>query len=57
MWTDVNSYNNGWGFLTLDENARVSANIVTLANRNSSPLAVVVLVHRELDKHPVLLRD
>ena len=49
MWTDVNSYNNGWGFLTLDENARVSANIVTLANRNSSPLAVVTLKGVVLD--------
>jgi len=49
MWTDVNSYNNGWGFLTLEENARVSANIVTLANRNSSPLSVVTLKGGVLD--------
>nr|MBP7637848.1 autotransporter-associated beta strand repeat-containing protein [Kiritimatiellia bacterium] len=49
MWTDVNSYNNGWGFLTLEENARVSANTVTLANRNSSPLAVVTLKGGVLD--------
>ncbi len=49
MWTDVNSYNNGWGFLTLEENARVSANFVTLANRNSSPLSVVTLKGGVLD--------
>lgn len=49
MWTDVNSYNNGWGFLTLEENARVSANAVTLANRNSAPLAVVTLKGGTLD--------
>jgi autotransporter-associated beta strand protein len=49
MWTDVNTYNNGWGFLTLEENARVSANSVTLANRNSAPLAVVTLKGGVLD--------
>jgi len=43
MWTDVNSYNNGYGFLTLEENARVSANAVVLANRNSAPLAIITL--------------
>jgi autotransporter-associated beta strand protein len=49
MWTDVNTYNNGTGFLTLEENARVSANAVTLANRNGSPLAVVTLKGGVLD--------
>lgn len=49
MWTDVNTYNNGWGFLTLEESARVSANAVILANRNSSPLAVVTLKGGVLD--------
>jgi autotransporter-associated beta strand protein len=49
MWDSVNWYNNGWGFLTIEENARVSANIVTLANRNSSPLAAVTLKGGVLD--------
>ena len=48
-WTDVNWYNNGYGFLTLEENARVSVNTVTLANRNSAPLAVVTLKGGVLD--------
>ena len=48
-WTDVNSYNNGYGFLTLEENARVTANAMILANRNSSPLAVVTLKGGTLD--------
>ena len=42
-WDGANSYNNGYGFLTLEGNASVSANAVILANRNSSPLAVVTL--------------
>lgn len=48
-WTDVNSYNNGYGFLTLEENSRVSANAIILANRNGSPLAVVTLKGGILD--------
>ena len=44
MWNDANSYNGGYGFLTLEENSRVTANAITLANRNTStPLAVVTL--------------
>jgi len=42
-WDSINSYNNGYGFLTLEGNASVSANAVILANRNTSPLAVVTL--------------
>jgi autotransporter-associated beta strand protein len=39
----VNTYNNGYGFLTLEGNASVAASAVILANRNSAPLAVVTL--------------
>ena len=44
MWNDANSYNGGYGFLSLEGNSRVSAYAITLANRNTStPLAVVTL--------------
>jgi len=49
MWTDVNSYSSGSGFLTLEENARVTANAVILANRNTYPFAVVTLKGGILD--------
>ena len=49
MWTDVNNYSSGYGFLSLEGNARVSANAVILANRNSAPLAVVTLKGGVLD--------
>ena len=48
-WDSANSYNNGYGYLTVEENARVSASSVTLANRNSSPVAVVTLKGGVLD--------
>jgi autotransporter-associated beta strand protein len=48
-WDVANNYNSGYGFLTLEENSRVSANAVILANRNSGPLSVVTLKGGVLD--------
>lgn len=42
-WDGANSYNNGYGYLTLEEKATVSANTVIVANRNSTPLSAVTL--------------